>query len=272
MVTDYNRLFDVTDKVVAIAGATGILGAVFCKALAQAGAIVAVGGRNCEKTGKLVAEIDEQYPGRAKAFNLDVSSEDSVKSWGKDLYEEFGKVDALINNAAFKSKKYFASLEEYDLADWQAVVDVNMTAIFLTVREIGSRMARDGKGTIINISSIYGIAGPDQRIYEGSWYEDVGGAINTPLVYSATKGAVVSMTKYLATYWGDKGVRTNTVTPGGVSSGQNEEFMKNYGNRVPLGRMAESHEIVGAIMYLVSDASSYVNGTNLVVDGGWTAW
>jgi len=270
--TGQDSVFDVSEKVVAIAGATGILGTTFAKALTKAGAFVAVSGRSPEKCAALVAEIEEDCPGKAKAFTLDLSSEESIVNWADALYSHYGKVDALINNGAYKSKDYFKPLEEYSLESWQSVVNVNMTSIFLTLREVGSRMAKAGSGSIINVSSIYGVVGPDQRIYEGSWYEDVGGKINTPLVYSATKGAVISMTKHAATYWGPKGVRTNTLTPGGVRSGQNEIFMNNYGNRVPLGRMAERDEMTGAVLYLVSDASSYMNGANLVVDGGWTAW
>ena len=149
---------------------------------------------------------------------------------------------------------------------------VNVTGIFLAVRELGPSMVVKGKGSIINVSSIYGIVGPDQRIYEESHYEDMGGAINSPLIYSATKGAVISMTRYLATYWGPKGVRANTLTPGGVYSGQNDIFNRKYSERVPLGKMANAEDMVGALLFLASDASAYMNGQNIIVDGGWTAW
>ena len=133
--------------------------------------------------------------------------------------------------------------------------------MFLVIRELGPSMAEKGSGSIINISSIYGVVGPDQRIYEGSRYEAMGGAINTPLVYSASKGAVISMTRYLAAYWGRKGVRANTLTPGGVSSGQNDIFVEKYSNRVPLGRMAKKDELTGAPVPRI-DASSYVSSQN----------
>ena len=177
-----------------------------------------------------------------------------------------------MNNAAAKAKGFFAPLESYSLQTWNEVMTVNVDAVFLAVRELGPGMAERGNGSIINVASIYGVVGPDQRIYEGSWYEDLGGAINTPMIYAATKGAIISMTRYLATYWGSKGVRCNCLTPGGVASGQNEEFDKRYSERVPMGRMAKANEMMGAMIYLASDASTYVNGQNIIVDGGWTAW
>jgi NAD(P)-dependent dehydrogenase (short-subunit alcohol dehydrogenase family) len=181
-------------------------------------------------------------------------------------------VDVLINNAAAKSPHFFAPLESFPLEDWNQVMAVNVTGIFLAVRELGPTMAVKGKGSIINVSSIYGVVGPDQRIYEGSHYEDMGWTINTPLIYSTTKGAIISMTRYLATYWGPKGVRTNTLTPGGIYSGQNDAFNRKYSEKVPLGRMATAEDMVGALMFLASDASAYMNGQNIIVDGGWTAW
>ena len=266
------ELFDVSGKNVAIVGSTGILGSVYARALAEAGANVAVCDFDLSRCDALAAEIESEAPGRVKTFEIDLSSEDSVKSWAGKVLGEYGHLDALLNNAAAKTKGFFEPLESFSLDDWKAVVDVNMTGMFLTAREIGPSMAERGSGSIINVSSIYGNVGPDQRIYEGSWYEELGGAINTPLVYSATKGAVLSMTRHLATYWGPRGVRTNTLTPGGVFSGQNDTFLKRYSDHVPLGRMAWDHEMVGAVIYLVSDASAYVNGANLMVDGGWTAW
>ena len=194
-----------------------------------------------------------------------------MRSLARNIINTFGKIDILVNNAAAKSPHFFSPLEEYSIEDWDHVMAVNTRGIFLTVREIGPFMVARKKGSIINISSIYGIVGPDQRIYEGSWYEELGGLINTPLVYSASKSAVIGMTKYLAAYWGPKCVRTNTISPGGVFSGQSNIFQKKYGERVPLGRMARPDEMIGALIFLASDASSYVNGQNIVVDGGWTA-
>jgi NAD(P)-dependent dehydrogenase (short-subunit alcohol dehydrogenase family) len=260
--------FDLTGKVVVVTGGTGILGSLYCRRLAEAGATVVVADLDPQKCAALAAETGADAHGLA----VDLTDEASVAAWASEIVNRFGRVDVLVNNAASKSPNFFASLESFPLSDWQQVMAVNVTGIFLALKYVGPTMVRQGKGSIINISSIYGVVGPDQRIYEGSWYEDMGGSINTPLIYSATKGAVIAMTRYLATYWGPSGVRTNTLTPGGVSSGQNTTFSEKYSARVPLGRMAEADEMVGALLFLASDASSYVNGQNLIVDGGWTAW
>jgi NAD(P)-dependent dehydrogenase (short-subunit alcohol dehydrogenase family) len=181
-----------------------------------------------------------------------------------------GLASVLVNNAATKSENFFAPFEDFPIEDWEAVMRVNTTGVMLGCQEFGSGMAQRGRGSIINILSIYGIVAPDQRIYDGSEYE--GRAINTPAVYSASKAAVWGLTRYLASYWGRQGVRVNAVTPGGVFSGQNDTFVKRYGERAPLGRMAQRDELCGALIYLASPASSYVTGHNLVVDGGWTVW
>jgi NAD(P)-dependent dehydrogenase (short-subunit alcohol dehydrogenase family) len=183
---------------------------------------------------------------------------------------ELGATTVLINNAAAKSPNFFEPFESFPLQDWEQVMRVNATGVMLCCQEFGSGMAERGRGSIINLLSIYGIVAPDQRIYEGSLYE--GRAINTPAVYSASKAAVWGLTRYLAGYWGHRGVRVNAVTPGGVFSGQNDAFVQRYSACVPLGRMAQRDELTGAVVYLASGASSYVSGHNLVVDGGLTVW
>lgn len=266
------KLFDLSGKVAVVTGGTGILGKLYCQRLAEAGAQVIVADLDSDRCEDLADEIKNKTGVNAEGHAVDLSDEDSVRTWAKYIISAHGSVDILLNNAAAKSPNFFAPLDRFPLEDWNKVMAVNVTGMFLTVRELGPSMAARGKGSIINVSSIYGVVGPDQRIYEGSWYGDMGGSINTPLIYSVTKGAVISLTKYLATFWGDRGVRVNTLTPGGVSSGQNSVFNQKYSSKVPLGRMAEAEEMVGAMLFLASDASSYVNGHNLIVDGGWTAW
>lgn len=267
----YKR-FDVSGKTIVLTGATGILGSLYTLRFAEEGAHVVVSDIEADKCLSLAKEAASKAGSHCVGIPVDLASEESVKEWTRTIHDEYSTVDVLINNAATKSDNFFEPLETFPLADWNHVISVNMTGIFLAAREIGTRMAERGQGSIINVSSIYGVVGPDQRIYEGSFYGDMGGTINTPFVYSATKGAIVAMTRYLATYWGPKGVRTNTLTPGGVYSGQNETFQERYAERVPLGRMANAEDMVGAMLFLASDASSYINGQNLVVDGGWTAW
>lgn len=267
-----NKMFDLSGKVAVVTGGTGILGTLYCHRLAEAGARVIVADLDGERCKSLAAEISQKTGTGAMGLAVDLADERSVKSWSEQIRRNLEVVDVLVNNAATKSPNFFTPLESFPLEDWNKVMAVNVTGMFLAIRELGSVMAARGRGSIINVSSIYGVVGPDQRIYEGSWYEEMGGPINTPMIYSVTKGAVIAMTRYLATYWGHKGVRTNTLTPGGVSSGQNSIFQEKYSSRVPLGRMAEAEEMVGALLFLASDASSYVNGQNIIVDGGLTAW
>jgi len=264
--------FSLKGKRAVVTGGTGILGSLYCQRLAENGAQVIVADLFADKCETLANEINSITGNNAVGLAVDLSKESSITHWSKQILDSYGGVDIIINNAATKSPNFFSPLENFPLEDWNQIMDVNVTGMFMTIKALGPSMVAKGKGSIINISSIYGVVGPDQRIYEGSWYKELDCAINTPLIYSVTKGAVISMTKYLATYWGPSGVRTNTLTPGGVSSGQNNIFNEKYSSRVPLGRMAEPEDMIGALIYLASDASSYVNGQNIIVDGGWTAW
>lgn len=186
---------------------------------------------------------------------------------------ELGPIAILHNNAATKGsdlEKMFASVADYELTTWREIMSVNLDGLFLVSQAVGVGMAERGAGSIIHTSSIYGLMGPDQRIYEGSEY--LGRPINSPPVYSASKGGVVGLTRYLATYWASAGVRVNAITPGGISSGQNDEFRTRYSARIPLGRMAEAEEVAAGVLFLASDAASYVTGQDLHVDGGLSAW
>jgi NAD(P)-dependent dehydrogenase (short-subunit alcohol dehydrogenase family) len=267
-----DQLFRMDGKIAVVTGGAGILGRGYCRALAERGAEVVIADLDQTACDVLAATLRDETGAKVRGMAVNLSAEESIVAWSKRILDTCGRVDVLMNNAAAKADGFFAPLEKYSLKTWNDVMAVNVNAVFLATRELGPGMAERGSGSIINVSSIYGVVGPDQRIYEGSWYEDLGGAINTPMIYSATKGAVVAMTRYLATYWGPKGVRVNCLTPGGVASGQNEEFDKKYSARVPMGRMAKADEMIGALIYLASDASSYVNGQNIIVDGGWTVW
>ena len=183
---------------------------------------------------------------------------------------KYDHVDVLINNAATQTEHFFEPFEEYPLEDWNKVMSVNITGMFLCCQAVAKEMERKRSGSIINIASIYGVVAPDQSIYRGAIYR--GKQINTPAVYSTSKGAVISLNRYLASYLAQYGIRVNTVTPGGVYSGQNEAFVRKYSEKCPLGRMAEPEEVFNAVHFLASDASSYVTGHNLIVDGGWTIW
>jgi NAD(P)-dependent dehydrogenase (short-subunit alcohol dehydrogenase family) len=257
--------FRLDGKIVAMTGAAGILGQGAVAAFLAAGARVCALDRSAADLDKLGAHGD-----RLLKIVTDVSDADSVRHAAERLHRTWGTADVLFNNAATKSENFFAPFEDFPLADWNAVLAVNLTGAMLCAQAFGAPMAARGRGAIVNTLSIYGIVAPDQRIYEGSEYE--GRAINTPAIYSASKAGLWGLTQYLASYWGGRGVRVNAITPGGVFSGQNETFVRNYSQRVPLGRMAQREDIVNGMVFLASDASSYLNGHNLVVDGGWTVW
>ncbi len=257
-------------KVALVTGGAGILGRKFCTGLAAAGAQVAVVDVVGDAADAVAGEIGE----RAAGFACDVADPASVKACVAAVVERFGGVDILLNNAATKTaevRNFFAPFEEFSLDTWREVMSVNIDGMFLMAQAVGKAMIAGGKGgAIVQTASIYGLVGPDARIYEGSDY--LGGPINTPAVYSASKAAVIGLTKWLATYWAEKGIRVNALVPGGVGSGQNSVFAEKYAARVPMGRMAEADEMVGPALFLASDAASYVTGQVLAADGGWTAW
>ncbi len=261
-----NDAFRLEGKVVVLTGAAGIVGTAVTRLFLESGACVFAVDRD--------AALLEQRLGKSHDSLLtcvaDVSCKDSVGRAFAQLQGVWGVPHVLLNNAAAKSANFFEPFETFSLNEWNEVMAVNLTGAMLCAQVFGGAMAQRGSGSVVSTLSIYGIVAPDQRIYEGSEY--LGRAINTPAIYAASKAGLWGLTKYLATYWGHRGVRVNAVTPGGVFSGQNDTFVKNYSVRVPLGRMAQADDIANAMGYLASDAAKYVTGHNLVVDGGWTAW
>jgi NAD(P)-dependent dehydrogenase (short-subunit alcohol dehydrogenase family) len=269
----YRKLFDLTGRVAVVTGAIGLLGKHFCAGLADHGARVAVVDLDGASSKAFAEEMQEAFDTKCIGIACDVSEPLSVRAMADQVQSELGPINILHNNAATKGSdlsRCFAPTEAYDLETWREIMAVDLDGIFVVAREIGARMAQAGRGSIIQMASIYGVVGPDQRIYEGSEY--LGRAINCPPVYSAAKAGIIGLTRHFAAYWGHRGVRVNTLTPGGVSSGQNEAFERRYSARVPMDRMAKADELVGALIFLASDASSYLNGQNIIVDGGLTAW
>ena len=270
----YSSQFDLSRKVAIVTGGTGILGQHFCAGLAESGANIAVVDLLVDEAHEFAQTLIENYGVKAIGCGCDVSDPISVQAMVADVVAEFGEINILHNNAAGKSDDldaFFAPFEEYSLDQWRKIMAVNLDGMFLVAQAVGRQMLKQGKGgSIIQTASIYGLMAPDQRIYEGSFYLDR--EINTPAVYTASKAAVVGLTKHLASYWATNDIRVNTLTPGGTASGQNEEFKKRYSARVPMGRMANAGEMVGALLYLASDASSYVTGQNIIVDGGLNCW
>jgi NAD(P)-dependent dehydrogenase (short-subunit alcohol dehydrogenase family) len=267
--------FDLSGRSAIVTGGGGILGRGFCRVLAEHGAAVAVLDVNEAAASESAEHVRQAVAGaRVLPIACNIAESAAVADAVARTVAEFGGVDILHNNAATKTaslERFFDAFEDYRLDTWREIMSVNIDGMFLMAQAVGKQMlAQDRGGSIVQTASIYGVVAPDQRIYEGSQY--MGRPINTPAVYSASKAAVVGLTQYLAAYWGHKGIRVNTLTPGGVESGQNEVFSRRYSARVPLGRMAEAGDMESALLYLASDASRYVTGQNLIVDGGLTCW
>lgn len=271
---DCLRMFELNGRTAIVTGGLGILGRRFCEGLASAGAQVAVVDLSREETAAYAAELEARHHTSCIGIACNVADPQSVRQMVEQVDSELGGIHIVLNNAATKSddlEQFFAPFEHYSLVQWRRIMEVNVDGMFLVAQATGRKMIAQGSGgSIIQTSSIYGLLGPDERIYEGARY--LNASINSPAVYSVSKAAVVGLTAYLAAHWAPHGIRVNTLTPGGVFSGQNERFVQRYAARVPLGRMAHPDELVGAVLYLASDASSYVTGHNLYVDGGLHAW
>ncbi len=267
---------DLAGRVVVVTGGAGLLGREYARALAEAGACVVAADLDGDRAEALAGRLRGRG-GRALGVAVDVSSEESVARLVRATLETFGTIDGLVNNAALdpkvdadRSSRLAADFEHYPLAAWNASLATNLTGMFLCARAVLPVMRERGRGAIVNVSSTYGMVGPDQRLYEPV-REDAPRAFK-PVDYAVTKSGVFGLTRYLAAYLAGTRIRVNTLTPGGVRTDQPEEFVRRYSARTPLGRMAERHEYSAALLFLLSDASSYMTGSNMVVDGGWTAW
>lgn len=268
--------FDLKDKTAIVSGGAGLLGREFCKALASAGCNIVLADNNELNIDEAEEEVIRSAPNnRVLKQILDVTDPESISESVALVKREFRKIDILVNSAAIDSKfdknsdiSSFSSFAEFPRALWNQSIEVNLTGTFLLTQEVCRIMETYGKGSIINLGSNYGMVGPDQRIYKK---KNESKQSYKPVVYSVCKAGIIGFTKYLAAYYAGTEIRVNTLTPSGVFNEHDDEFVENYAGRTILGRMSNKNEFWGGVIFLASDASSYMTGANLVIDGGWTA-
>jgi NAD(P)-dependent dehydrogenase (short-subunit alcohol dehydrogenase family) len=273
-----DNLFRLNGKVVVITGATGLLGRKHAQAIACYGATPILLDLSQQAVDDLASELNKKYKVNALGFAVDITDEKSIKENAEWVFNKFGKIDSLINNAANNpkvedsEKVNFSRLENFPLDIWYDDIAVGLTGAFLCAKYYGSKIVQSPNGgTIVNIASDLGLIAPDQRLYKQNNVPE--GLQNVkPVTYSVVKSGLIGLTRYLATYWSEKNVRCNAMCPGGVENGQPDEFLQEVSQRIPMGRMAQSDEYQSTLLWMLSDASSYLNGAIIPVDGGRTTW
>ncbi|MGD0214797.1 MAG: SDR family oxidoreductase [Terriglobales bacterium] len=274
---EVGSLFDLSGRVAVITGGAGLLGEQHARAIAAAGGIPVLVDIQQQRAGEKAATLSREFGVPAIGCAADITKEPEIEALRDKVLAKFGRLDILINNAANNPKMEasaevnFSRLENFPLAQWEGDIAVGLTGAFLCSKVFGSHMATSGGGVIVNVASDLALIAPDQRIYRQPGVQEQMQPVK-PVTYSVVKSALVGLTRYLASYWADKKVRVNAISPGGVYNGQPEDFVVRLTNLIPLGRMAAINEYQGAIVFLCSDASSYMTGTNLVVDGGRSCW
>jgi NAD(P)-dependent dehydrogenase (short-subunit alcohol dehydrogenase family) len=268
-------LFDLTERVAVVTGGMGQLGAELSVALATRGSRVAILDLSTEPRPGAAGLRTCLEEGSIRAHACDVTDREAVEATLALVEVDWGVPHVLVNAAAIDAPpdapaSEVGPFEDVPLESLERVVHVNVLGVVLPCQVIGGAMARAGRGSIVNVGSVYGLLSPDQGLYD--FRRDAGETFFKPVAYSVSKSALVNLTRYLATYWGRQGVRVNTLTPHGIENGQPAPFVEAFAGRSPLGRLMDVSEAVGAVVFLASDASSYVTGANLVVDGGWSAW
>jgi len=255
-------LFDLHDRVVVLTGGCGLIGRALASACVSRGARVALVDIAATKPGEAAATLGSAAAG----FVADVSDAAQVRQLSEAIRKQFDRVDVLVNNHQFKPAGFTeATAERFPDELWDAIVRVNLTGTFYTCREFGRIMLEQGKGSIINVASTYGVVSSNPDLYTGN-------SLGNPVAYSASKGGVIMLTKYLGAYWAERGVRVNCVTPHGVLNNHESGFIERFRAKSPMRRLMTADEVVGAVVFLASDASSYATGSNVLIEGGWTAW
>ena len=272
-----NNIFTLQDKVIVITGAAGLLGRMHAEAVASNGGIPILLDISTEGLKDFSDFLKNKYHTDAEFFEVDITDEMAVKNTSDNISKHFFRIDGLINNAANNpamesSVKNFSRLENFPLEQWNNDINVGLTGAFLCSKHFGQKIA-DNKngGSIINISSDLGLIAPDQNLYKDKDKSREEQNVK-PVTYSVVKTGIIGLTRYLATYWPDHGVRCNALCPGGIENNQPDDFINRVSKKIPLGRMARSDEFQGTIIWMLSDASSYLNGAVISVDGGRTAW
>ncbi len=270
MTRDY---FDLSGSIALLSGGGGFLGRYLAEALGEYGAHVILIDINKEYL-KRNTDFLEENGVKTETFVCDVTNEESVFEVVKEIEKRFKKIDIFINalNHKPKTESYFLEFEKYLLSDWTDAIQLHLTGSFLLLQNIGRIMKKNKKGSIVNIASDVGIISPDHRIYKKDVSKDYEGVdFNTPLSYSVSKAGLISASRYLATLWAKDGIRVNSVSPAGVYNNQPEKFVEQLSNLIPLGRMAKPEELKSIVVFLASEASSYITGSNIIIDGGRTA-
>jgi NAD(P)-dependent dehydrogenase (short-subunit alcohol dehydrogenase family) len=261
------KIFDFSNKTIVITGASGLLGTQFSDALCQTGANVVLGDIKLADCKKLEKELHQKYDVNILSVKLDIRNLNSIKNMIRKSQKQFGTIDGLVNNAVFPEgiKERSIKFEDFPVSLLKKGIETNTIGTFLCCQQVGKIMKSSKNGVIVNINSIYGLVPPDQRIYGNS-------GLNSSILYNITKSSLLNFTRYLAAYWGSSEIRVNSLTLGGVFNHQKLNFVKKYSSKTMLGRMAKKNDYVGALLFLLSDSSSYMTGSNVVIDGGWTSW
>ena len=270
--------FKLTEKTCIITGGCGLLGVKHAEAVLDAGGIPILLDINEDRLDNASKELTGRYEVEVPYFKCDITNKAELEQICKTIIEKYHKIDILINNAANNPKVEdgatnisWSRFENFSLDNWLNDISVGLTGAFFCSQVFGSKMAEQKSGVILNISSDLGIIAPDQRLYRKEGLEEQQQNVK-PVTYSVIKHGLLGLTKYLATYWADKGVRVNAICPGGVYNNQDDGFYIKLTNLIPLGRMADVEEYKGAILFMISDASSYMTGSTVIVDGGRTCW
>jgi len=273
------KMFDMSDRNILITGGSGYLGLHFAEAVSEMGGFPILLSSDNDEINQAVEKLNNKDIDCA-SYIVDITNSETIIDAVKDIKMKYNSIDVLINAAAFAmknliegGKEFFDPFEEYKENLWQVMLDVNLTGTFLVTQAVGKIMKKQKKGSIINIASVVAMISPDHRTYKpNAKYNYKGVSFNTPISYPVTKAGLLAFTKYLATYWAKDGIRVNSISPSGVYRGHDKKFVEQLAYRIPLGRMAFPEELKGGIVFLASDASSYITGENLVIDGGYSIW